>query len=146
VINRIAGTRSASIVWTTRALKATAAELALSDVVGLGGAVDVELEDPVDDDDGTMGVETNPLVEAGGAEEAGEEGAGAPEDDAVDDESLKSGGGTAWDGLVSAPRPQAMAVPSGCVAFAAGVLFPSASAIVKRPVQVLFTASAAMNW
>lgn len=107
--------------------------------------MDVELEDPVDDDNGTTGVETNPLVEAGGAEETGEEGAGVPED-ATDDESLKSGGGTAWDGLVSTPRPQAMASPSGCVAFAAGVLFPSASAIVKRPVQVLFTASAAMNW
>jgi len=46
------------------------------------------------------------------------------------------GGGTAVDGLSSAPVPQGIGEPSGCAAFGAGTVVPSGEEIVKRVVQV----------
>ena len=56
------------------------------------------------------------------------------------------GGGTTLDWSTSAPAPQGIFWPSGCVSFAGGVVVPSAAAIVKRVVHVLFSESQDENW
>lgn len=56
------------------------------------------------------------------------------------------GGGTALLGSVSAPVPQGIAAPPGCVAFVGGVVAPESDAMAKRPVQVVFAAAGAVNW
>ena len=57
------------------------------------------------------------------------------------------GGGTTLDWSTSAPAPQGIFWPSGCVSFAGGVVVPSAGAIVKRVVHVRFLGAAGLeNW
>jgi len=48
------------------------------------------------------------------------------------------GAGVAEDGSVSAPIPQGIDCPSGCVVLGAATVLPLASAMAKRVVQVLF--------
>ena len=51
------------------------------------------------------------------------------------------------DGSTSAPMPHGILSPFGCVAFAGGVVLPSAAAIVKRVVHVrFFGAAGVLNW
>ena len=51
------------------------------------------------------------------------------------------------DWSTSAPAPQGIFWPSGCVSFAGEVVVPSAAAIVKRVVHVRFLGAAGLeNW
>lgn len=56
------------------------------------------------------------------------------------------GGGLASAGLVSAPVPQGMAWPPGCVAWGGGVVFPVVSAIAKRVVHRVVLEAGDVNW
>lgn len=59
---------------------------------------------------------------------------------------LDEGAATALLGSVSAPVPQGIAAPPGCVAFVGVVVAPESEAMAKRPVQVVFAAAGAVNW
>jgi len=72
----------------------------------------------------------------------------APDADAEFVVEPQVGAATAAEGLTSAPVPNETVVPSDCSVWFVGVLDPSAAAIVKRPVQVVFMAGSAhvVNW
>jgi len=57
------------------------------------------------------------------------------------------GGGTAVDGLTSAPVPQGIACPLGWFAFDGGTVAPVELAMANRPVHVRFVGAAGeLNW
>jgi len=69
---------------------------------------------------------------------------GARSEGAVED---APGAGTAVELSTRAPTPQGMGAPvPGWVGLGASTLLPSAPAIVKRVVQVLFAAAGEENW
>jgi hypothetical protein len=121
----------------------------------------LDMPDGCDVWDTVAGAEGTELEEAGalagaelleaeeGAEEPGggpEEVDGAPLDGGITTAEPLPGGGTAWEGSVSAPMPQGTAEPSGSVAFGAGTLLPDASAIVKRVVHCVSEEAGDVNW
>jgi len=60
---------------------------------------------------------------------------------------MYDGAGLAWDSSFSRPVPQAMAEPSGWVAFGAPTISPAALSIAQRVVQTRLLGSAACeNW
>lgn len=56
------------------------------------------------------------------------------------------GAATAVEGSTSAPTPQGMAWPSGCVVLGAATTFPSVLPMANRVVQVRLAAPLAVNW
>ena len=70
-------------------------------------------------------------------DDAGPAGAAAP--------PPLGGAGVASAGLASAPVPQGMAAPPGCVGLVGGVVPPVASAMVNRVVQVRFVEAGEVN-
>jgi len=123
------------------------------------------VEEEVEFEEEPVGVEGSPpdeevanlvddVPEGIGMRDGAEVVAGAPAvlepagvDAAPDDSGRYEGGGVPCDGSTSAPRPQGMASPSGCVAFGGGVLAPLELAMMKRPVQVRLAGSEGEeNW
>lgn len=94
--------------------------------------------------EGTLGTLGKGALEP--AAEAPEVSTPATEFDPEDDVALKAGGGVAEEGSTSAPMPHLTVCPSDCSVSVAGVLEPSAAAMVNRVVQVTLLVPGAVNW
>jgi len=70
----------------------------------------------------------------------------APEAPEATEEPEHVGAATAVDGSVSAPVPKATGCPLNCSVCAAGVLEPSAPAMVNRPVHWTTVVAQDVNW
>jgi len=142
----------------TREPKSGDAEFGLETVVELVELVAADVEGPAADELEGVTVEKREVV-AGRDKGAGTEDPGADEGRPVGAGTAvgpppvmlpvaKEGGGTAFEGSLSAPVPQGMAAfdGGGWTGLVGGVVEPSRAAMVKRVVHCGAVAPGAVNW